>query len=78
MGTEPGDWTINSKLAELDPQLARLLEVQHFKPINPDAVAQSDVAKSAVESYVSAIVLLAQTGMLMQTVARAPGNFESM
>jgi len=27
MGTEPGDWTVTSKLAELDPQLTRLLEV---------------------------------------------------
>jgi hypothetical protein len=30
MGIEPGDWTVNSKLAALDPQLARALEIQHF------------------------------------------------
>jgi hypothetical protein len=75
MAIDPGDWTINGKLAQLDPALARSLELQHFKPIDPDAVAQSSVAKSVLESYVSSIISLARAAQAFQAVAAVPGNF---
>jgi hypothetical protein len=75
MSIDPGDWTVNAKLAALDPLLARLLEIQHFKPIDPDAVALSDIAKSTVDVYVSAIISLAVAARAMQTAAFTAGNF---
>jgi hypothetical protein len=72
---EPGDWTVNAKLAQLDPQLAQYLTLLHFKPINPDAAAVSDVAKATVDNYVSSIVSLVQATKMMQSVAKVPGNF---
>jgi hypothetical protein len=75
MAVDPGDWTINSKLAELDPALAHLLEIQHFKPILPDAVAQNEMSKAVLDTYFAAIVSLATAAKSMQTVANVSGNF---
>ncbi len=72
---EPGDWSVGSRLEALNPALARWLEIQHFKPILPDAVAQNDVSKAVVETYFSSIVSLAVAAKAMQTVADTPGNF---
>jgi hypothetical protein len=62
-------------LARLSPEFARLLEIQHFKPIDPESVPLTDMAQAAVESYCRSIVALAAAAKAMQTVAAIPDSF---
>ena len=78
MAVDPGDWTVSAYLSRLDPELARLLEIQHFKPIDPESVPLTDTAQAAVGSYCRSIVALAAAAKVLQTVAAIPGSFGQM